>query len=260
MLTPTRLATLAALALLVLGGTILLTPVLDGPLTHASVGSGSDRRRDVAREGPSTDPHTPDPDTPDLDNPGLDTPGPPNTDVFWPPSPSSGREGEAGPTDAEEGASGPGDPEPDGPGAGAGQIAMTTDPDAPGWAAAAFAEAFARPSAPVSDELWWAGVAPLLTSQGRHDYLGTDPALVGYTAVLGLVGGPDGRDVVTLAPGSPIPDVPSAEAGIVSVGVVTDAGIYVVNLTPGPAGEWLAAGITPLDPLTDPSEYVAGTA
>jgi len=82
-------------------------------------------------------------------------------------------------------------------------------------AAVAFMSAFARPSASVSADRWWAAVRPQLTASAAEDYSGTDPQQVPFTRVTG--------------PSSIIPtDAPTSV--LVAVRIPTDAGAYRVEL------------------------------
>lgn len=85
-------------------------------------------------------------------------------------------------------------------------------------AAAAFMTAYRRPT-PQSQQQWWAGIRPYLSSSGAQAYHDLDPATIPFTAVTG--------------PPGPVADE-STQAGQVLVAVPTDAGIYLVQLAVDP--------------------------
>lgn len=89
--------------------------------------------------------------------------------------------------------------------------------------------AFARPGLSAAD--WWSRVAPLLTKQAQQDYQHVDPSSIPAAQVTG---------------GGTITDETSTY--VVSVGVPTDAGVYVVVMTRlnGDA-PWRVARFTPPD-------------
>ena len=94
-------------------------------------------------------------------------------------------------------------------------------------AATAFMRAFARPD--LTEEAWWARVAPLLTESGRHAALGTDPARIPVTEVTGTA------EVL-----------PGAETGARTVRVPTDIGDYLLFLLYEPgSGRWLVQTYQP---------------
>lgn len=100
--------------------------------------------------------------------------------------------------------------------------------------------AFARPD--LSEELWWAGLAPMLTPTARVAYEGTDPAEIPVREVTGPAG-----------------TGPSPSPFLATVVVPTDAGEYAVLLVREGAGApWLVERIAPLPP--EGAEDGAGTA
>ncbi len=98
-------------------------------------------------------------------------------------------------------------------------------------AAEAFMRAFARPAAVADRDAWWAAVAPLMTPQGRLDYVGVDPTRVPFTTLTG--------------PGLIQPQPQEADSHLQTlVRIPTDAGDYLLALEHRQLG-WLVARATP---------------
>ena len=98
-------------------------------------------------------------------------------------------------------------------------------------AAEAFLRAFARPPAGADHDAWWAAVAPLMTPQGRLDFMGVDPTRVPFTTLTG--------------PGLIQPQPQEADSHLQTlVRIPTDAGDYLIALEHRQQG-WLVARATP---------------
>ena len=88
---------------------------------------------------------------------------------------------------------------------------------------------FARPPSSVSEQRWWARVAPHLTAAAAAAYAGTDPQNVPFTKVTGPA-------TVLLSEGPSDPFTDASSDLVLLARVPTDAGWYRVEMTTLPQG------------------------
>ncbi|MGB8382145.1 MAG: hypothetical protein WCG47_13065 [Dermatophilaceae bacterium] len=88
---------------------------------------------------------------------------------------------------------------------------------------------FARPPGPVTEQQWWAKVAPHLTAAAAAAYEGTDPQNAPFTQVTGPA-----SELLTDTPPDPLTDAPNDL--LLLARVSTDAGWYRVEMCTVPEG------------------------